>query len=78
MLAMSTESPQSPRVLRIPRSDEQESYVLLQVSRSRSAALDLDIAATEGENPYTGFGVFLIFSLSLAKRCLLSLPLSIF
>lgn len=66
MLTMSTES-QSPRVLQIPRSDEQESHVLLQVSRPRSAALDLDIAATEGENPYTGFGVFLLFPVSLAN-----------
>ena len=67
MLAMSTESPQSLQVLRIPRSDEQESYVLLQVSRPRSAALDFDIAATEGANPYTGFGVFLVFHFSLAN-----------
>lgn len=44
----------SPQVLRITRSDEPESFVLLRVSSSPSKALDLDIAATEGENPYTG------------------------
>ena len=75
---MSTESPQSPQILRIPRSDEQESCVLLQVSRPRSAVLDLDIAATEGENPYTGSGVFLVFLFSLANAVSLYPSLSIF
>lgn len=51
---MPPESTVPPQVLRITRSDEPESYVLLRVSRSRSTTLDLDIAATEGENPYTG------------------------
>ncbi|KAF7115103.1 hypothetical protein CNMCM5793_001337 [Aspergillus hiratsukae] len=44
----------SQRILRIPRSDDTQGYVLLQVSPASSNALDLDIAATEGENPYTG------------------------
>jgi hypothetical protein len=48
----------SQRILRIPRSDDTEGYVLLQVSPTSSNALDLDIAATEGENPYTGTGMF--------------------
>ncbi|GIJ85431.1 hypothetical protein Asppvi_004288 [Aspergillus pseudoviridinutans] len=44
----------SQRILRISRSDDTQGYVLLQVSPTSSNALDLDIAATEGENPYTG------------------------
>ncbi|RHZ43971.1 uncharacterized protein CDV56_101076 [Aspergillus thermomutatus] len=42
------------RILRISRTDDTQGYVLLQVSPTSSNALDLDIAATEGENPYTG------------------------
>lgn len=42
----------SPQILRIPRTDDPDSYVLLRVIKSRS---DLDIVATEGENPYTGY-----------------------
>ncbi|KAL4801535.1 hypothetical protein BDV18DRAFT_73369 [Aspergillus unguis] len=42
-----------PRVLRIRRSDEAHSHVLLHVSCSDSAALELNITATEGESPYT-------------------------
>lgn len=52
--------------------------MLLQVSRPRSAVLDLDIAATEGENPYTGSGVFLVFLFSLANAVSLYPSLSIF
>jgi hypothetical protein len=48
----------SQRILRISRSDDTQGYVLLQVSPTSSDALDLDIAATEGENPYTGTGMF--------------------
>ncbi|KAF4222096.1 hypothetical protein CNMCM8980_001327 [Aspergillus fumigatiaffinis] len=44
----------SQRILRISRSDDTQGYVLLQVFPSSANALDLDIAATEGENPYTG------------------------
>ncbi|EAW14664.1 uncharacterized protein ACLA_000750 [Aspergillus clavatus NRRL 1] len=44
----------SRRIIRIPRSNDPQSYVLLQVSRAASVSLDLDIVATEGENPYTG------------------------
>ncbi|KAF7168130.1 hypothetical protein CNMCM5623_001244 [Aspergillus felis] len=44
----------SQRILRISRSDDTQGYVLLQVSPTSTNALDLDIAATEGENPYTG------------------------
>jgi hypothetical protein len=48
----------SQRILRISRSDDTQGYVLLQVFPSSANALDLDIAATEGENPYTGTGMF--------------------
>ncbi|GLA43867.1 hypothetical protein AnigIFM63309_001962 [Aspergillus niger] len=51
---MSTSENGSPRVLRVPRSDEPDSYVLLHVTRTSSAALDLNLAATEGEFPYNG------------------------
>ncbi|EAW24195.1 uncharacterized protein NFIA_037690 [Aspergillus fischeri NRRL 181] len=44
----------SQRILRISRSDDTQGYVLLQVCPTSSNALNLDIAATEGENPYTG------------------------
>ncbi|KAL2863454.1 uncharacterized protein BJX67DRAFT_384611 [Aspergillus lucknowensis] len=40
------------RVLRIRRSDEADAHVLLHVCRSNVAALELNITATEGENPY--------------------------
>ncbi|RAK94591.1 hypothetical protein BO79DRAFT_135056 [Aspergillus costaricaensis CBS 115574] len=43
-----------PRVLRVPRSDEPDSYVLLHVARTNTAALDLNLTATEGEFPYNG------------------------
>lgn len=54
---MSTSENGSPRVLRVPRSDEPDSYVLLHVTRTSSAALDLNLAATEGEFPYNGVGM---------------------
>ncbi|KAE8348497.1 hypothetical protein BDV28DRAFT_143340 [Aspergillus coremiiformis] len=44
----------SPRVLCIPRSDDPDSYVLVHITRTGSTLLDLDITATEGENPYVG------------------------
>ncbi|KAI9774930.1 MAG: hypothetical protein M1840_000146 [Geoglossum simile] len=51
-------STQPPQVLRIPRSDaNSDSFILLHVlpvGSSSSAPLDLDLTATEGENPYTG------------------------
>ncbi|KAF5867226.1 hypothetical protein ETB97_004147 [Aspergillus alliaceus] len=50
----STEPGLYPRILRIPRSDVPESYVLAHITRIRSTPLDLNITATEGENPYTG------------------------
>ncbi|KAL4949943.1 hypothetical protein BDW69DRAFT_66251 [Aspergillus filifer] len=43
----------SARVLRIRRSDEADSHILLRVSRSDSTALELHLTATEGESPYT-------------------------
>ncbi|GKZ28062.1 hypothetical protein AbraCBS73388_009819, partial [Aspergillus brasiliensis] len=43
-----------PRILRVPRSDEPDNYVLLHVARTSSAALDLNLTATEGEYPYNG------------------------
>ncbi|PWY86322.1 hypothetical protein BO94DRAFT_624531 [Aspergillus sclerotioniger CBS 115572] len=52
---MSSAEPSSlPRILRIPRSDEPDTFVLLHVLRPGSAALDLNLAATEGEIPYNG------------------------
>ncbi|KAJ5381040.1 uncharacterized protein N7496_003468 [Penicillium cataractarum] len=42
----------APQVLRIPRSDEPHSYVLVHVSQTGQAPLDLSLTATEGENPY--------------------------
>ncbi|PYI12126.1 hypothetical protein BO78DRAFT_332254, partial [Aspergillus sclerotiicarbonarius CBS 121057] len=52
---MSSAQPSSlPRILRVPRSDEPDTFVLLHVSRLGSAALDLNLAATEGEIPYNG------------------------
>ncbi|OJJ69276.1 hypothetical protein ASPBRDRAFT_45576 [Aspergillus brasiliensis CBS 101740] len=46
-----------PRILRVPRSDEPDNYVLLHVARTSSAALDLNLTATEGEYPYNGIVV---------------------
>ncbi|KAL1967238.1 hypothetical protein VTN77DRAFT_3284 [Rasamsonia byssochlamydoides] len=43
-----------PCVLRIPRSDDPTTFVLVHVSRSGKAALDLKLVATEGESPYVG------------------------
>ncbi|KAL4959897.1 uncharacterized protein BDV14DRAFT_205268 [Aspergillus stella-maris] len=43
----------SPRVLRIRRSDDVDSHILLHVSRSDPTALELHLTATEGESPYT-------------------------
>ncbi|KAI9933371.1 hypothetical protein ASPWEDRAFT_174528 [Aspergillus wentii DTO 134E9] len=43
----------SPQILRIPRTDEPDTHVLLYVSRFDATLLDLNIAATEGETPYT-------------------------
>ncbi|KAJ5619560.1 hypothetical protein N7510_003544 [Penicillium lagena] len=42
----------SSRVLRIPRSDEPEAFVLVHVASSGSLPLDLTVIATEGESPY--------------------------
>jgi hypothetical protein len=41
-----------PQVVRIPRSDEPHSYVLVHVSQTGQAPLDVSLTATEGENPY--------------------------
>jgi len=49
---MSSSDLVQPRVLRIPRSDQPPAYVLVHVTRSGSAVLDLKLVATEGENPY--------------------------
>lgn len=53
---MSSELGLSPRVLRIPRTDDPESYVLVHITRTSSSLVDLNIIATEGENPYIGTG----------------------
>lgn len=46
----------SPQILRIPRTDEPDTHVLLYVSRFDATLVDLNIAATEGETPYTTTG----------------------
>ncbi|PWY79536.1 hypothetical protein BO70DRAFT_362696 [Aspergillus heteromorphus CBS 117.55] len=51
---MSRASSSLPRILRIPRSDEADTYVLVHVLWVGSAALDLNLTATEGDIPYTG------------------------
>lgn len=53
---MSSEFGLSPRVLRITRSDVPESYVLVHITRAGSSLVDLNVTATEGENPYSGTG----------------------
>ncbi|KNG80818.1 hypothetical protein ANOM_011055 [Aspergillus nomiae NRRL 13137] len=50
---MSSELGLSPRVLRLPRADNPESYVLVHITRTGSSLVDLNVTATEGENPYT-------------------------
>ncbi|RJE26082.1 hypothetical protein PHISCL_01607 [Aspergillus sclerotialis] len=47
----------SPRVLRIPRSDEPKSHVFVHITYVDSA--NLEIVATEGEHPYVGSGISL-------------------
>ncbi|EEP79223.1 predicted protein [Uncinocarpus reesii 1704] len=42
------------RVLRIPRSDSLDEFILIKTSKSGKNKLDLSLVATEGENPYTG------------------------
>ncbi|OGM43588.1 hypothetical protein ABOM_007137 [Aspergillus bombycis] len=51
---MSFEFGLSPRVLRLPRADDPESYILVHVARTGSSLVDLNVTATEGENPYIG------------------------
>lgn len=48
------------RVLRIPKSDEPEAYVLVHVSPRGSAPLDLKLVATEGEFPYITSGALFV------------------
>ena len=50
------ESHSGTRLLRIPRSDHPESFVLLHVTGSKTFSSSLDLIATEGENPFTGTG----------------------
>ena len=40
-------------ILYVPRSDNNEEYVLVSVSSRGSSSLDLKLLATEGESPYT-------------------------
>ncbi|QQK42762.1 DNA double-strand break repair and VJ recombination XRCC4 [Penicillium digitatum] len=49
---MSSPVPTDPRILRFPRSDETGSFVLVHVSCTGPAPLDLSLMATEGESPY--------------------------
>ncbi|KAE8306512.1 hypothetical protein BDV41DRAFT_558281 [Aspergillus transmontanensis] len=51
---MSSEFGLSPQVLRMTRSDDPESYVLVHITRAGSSLVDLNVTATEGENPYSG------------------------
>ena len=46
--------PKDSWVLRIPRSDDPQGFVLVNVTPSGKASLDLQLIATEGENPYVG------------------------
>lgn len=39
-------------VLRVPRTDDEDAYVLVQVVSSGRKGLDFDLAATEGAHPY--------------------------
>lgn len=50
----------SSRVLKVPRSDDPDAYVLVNVSQKGKAGLDLRLAATEGENPYITTSMFLV------------------
>ncbi|KAL2759679.1 hypothetical protein ACRALDRAFT_1079302 [Sodiomyces alcalophilus JCM 7366] len=45
----------SPAILRIPRSDEQGSFVLVHASQTRSKPLDLKLVGTDGLAPYLTF-----------------------
>lgn len=42
----------SERVLRVPQSDGNESFVLLHLKSAGSSPLDLKVVGTEGEAPY--------------------------
>ncbi|KAK2766174.1 hypothetical protein FQN54_007690 [Arachnomyces sp. PD_36] len=45
---------ETQQILRIPRSDDPESFVLVNVARNGKSQLDLKLVATEGEDPYVG------------------------
>ena len=45
------------QILRIPRSDSPDSFVLVNVTRTGKSELDLKLVATEGEDPYVGSGM---------------------
>lgn len=62
-----------PRILRVPRSDDPAAYVLVHVSSTSSAPLDLKLVGTEGENPYVGSGAPLYVS-AAQSRFLFLLP----
>ena len=50
----------APWVLKLPRSDDKGSHVLVQVSRKNAhSELDLTLYASEGEAPYTAKGMSL-------------------
>lgn len=49
-------------ILRVPRSDSEGDFVLVNVSSNGKSPLDLKLLATEGESPYvttSGFVTFL-------------------
>ena len=53
-------STSSERILRIPRSDEADTYILAQVTRlNAEETLDLKLVATEGENIFAGSGMYI-------------------
>lgn len=39
-------------VLRVPRTDDDDAYVLVQVTSKGTKGLDFDLAATDGSYPY--------------------------
>ena len=43
------------RTLRLPRVDNESTFVLAHITPNGSLPLDLKIEATEGESPYIGY-----------------------
>lgn len=65
-------------VLKIPRSDDKQGHVLVQVSRKNAHSdLDLTLFASEGEAPYTAKGVSHHSASTLAPRRAIELTILI-